>query len=262
MSSVASTFVPGGKPAGCAGVTKHHFYDKKADNFSTWLDGPSAKKWLNEPTHTVKIERRQQASMASIQALSQIDPTGELAAIAQDRAAPRRRSASSSVASGSHAGGGGRAASVASSGYSAMASSVAARREAAEDALNFMSPSSSRSVVREDPQSSLEKAATSERWGWCNTVKDGRPPLTHHEVPVPEHRAALGKSASDPNFGPCLLSGRPGREPPGAFHGEPRQFGHRAHATPGKMRGGKLAEDGWAGTYPLSCSRGCYPWGA
>lgn len=261
MSSVASTAVPGGKSAGCFGVTRHHYYDKKADNFSAWMDGPSAKKWLNEPTHTVKIEKRQQErSYASLQALSQIDPTGELSAIAHERAAPRRRSASSSVASGSHVGG--RAASVASSGYSAMASSVAARREAAADALDFMSPSSSPSGGMADPRSLLEKAAASERWGWCNTVKSGRPPLEHHEVPVPEHQKQLGRSASDPNFGPCLLSGRPGREPPGAFHGEPRQFGHRAHATPGLMRGGKLAEDGWAGTFPLTCSRGCYPWGA
>eukprot|EP00927_Polykrikos_kofoidii_P057708 TRINITY_DN51899_c0_g1_i1.p1 TRINITY_DN51899_c0_g1~~TRINITY_DN51899_c0_g1_i1.p1 ORF type:complete len:152 (-),score=19.55 TRINITY_DN51899_c0_g1_i1:38-493(-) len=44
----------------------------------------------------------------------------------------------------------------------------------------------------------------------------------------------------------------------GPFHGVDRQFG--IQCVDPRMRGGQLARDGWAGTFPCSHSRGVAPW--
>eukprot|EP00933_Yihiella_yeosuensis_P001025 TRINITY_DN101605_c0_g1_i1.p1 TRINITY_DN101605_c0_g1~~TRINITY_DN101605_c0_g1_i1.p1 ORF type:complete len:173 (+),score=22.28 TRINITY_DN101605_c0_g1_i1:76-594(+) len=92
-------------------------------------------------------------------------------------------------------------------------------------------------------------------WGWC--VAGNRPP---------QHPggAGLRKSQSSGDIKPVdnpltrseSYVACPNGEMP--FFGEPRSFGDQV--WDGRMRGGALAQSGWAGTFPNSCSRGCMPW--
>eukprot|EP00435_Cladocopium_sp_Y103_P024646 s1584_g6.t1 len=103
--------------------------------------------------------------------------------------------------------------------------------------------------------SSVPKDKTEKGWGWC--VKGRQPP----------DLAGLKKSFSGAelrtdgevirglcraeNYDSCPEGERP-------FFGEQRA--HGAEVWDGRMRGGELARNGWAGTFPLTHQRGCMPW--
>lgn len=79
-------------------------------------------------------------------------------------------------------------------------------------------------------------------WGWC---LGGRKKATHEENPLIQE---MIKSRSLPNTlgGRCLLGGKNDNRKPDAFYGTHKGFG----TVDSRMRGGKLARNEWAGTFP------------
>eukprot|EP00929_Paragymnodinium_shiwhaense_P044323 TRINITY_DN22736_c0_g1_i1.p2 TRINITY_DN22736_c0_g1~~TRINITY_DN22736_c0_g1_i1.p2 ORF type:complete len:130 (+),score=17.27 TRINITY_DN22736_c0_g1_i1:90-479(+) len=77
-------------------------------------------------------------------------------------------------------------------------------------------------------------------WKWAITPVKERPSGPAEGRPVRKHDVDVAQ--------PVL----------GGFFGVSRQFG--VGMVDPRMRGGQLARDGWAGTFPSSHPRGCPPW--
>lgn len=100
------------------------------------------------------------------------------------------------------------------------------------------------------------KRATPQRdWNWCMGPRQTLP--FHSEMS--EHEKSLIKSQSLPQMTlanqPSMLAGNLGGASSATFHGlHTRKFGSgkMPHAPDLRMRGGRLAKDGWAGTFPTS----------
>eukprot|EP00442_Polarella_glacialis_P038533 CAMPEP_0115068566 /NCGR_PEP_ID=MMETSP0227-20121206/12043_1 /TAXON_ID=89957 /ORGANISM="Polarella glacialis, Strain CCMP 1383" /LENGTH=182 /DNA_ID=CAMNT_0002454811 /DNA_START=120 /DNA_END=668 /DNA_ORIENTATION=+ len=102
-------------------------------------------------------------------------------------------------------------------------------------------------------------------WGWCmggrqqpalgdGLQKSHSNTSLHRPVSFPaDNEQSMGLSRSEST---SRMQSEPHGETP--FFGEPRAFGD--NGWDGRMRGGGLARSGWAGTFPLTHSRGCMPW--
>jgi len=94
-------------------------------------------------------------------------------------------------------------------------------------------------------------AAGSEKWQWC---MGGRKPLPLGQLSPAEIKMVKSTSMPTTLPGPSTLYGNMGGTAT-AFHGSPtRKFG-ASNQWDGRMRGGKLARDGWAGTFPAKEGR-------
>mmetsp|Transcript_83005 Transcript_83005/g.146642 ORF Transcript_83005/g.146642 Transcript_83005/m.146642 type:complete len:176 (+) Transcript_83005:69-596(+) len=92
-----------------------------------------------------------------------------------------------------------------------------------------------------------------EGWDWC--VKGANQPAhPSMKKSTADGEVIRGLSRAE-SYVPCP----DGVEKP--FFGEARAYGESA-GWDGRMRGGELARTGWAGTFPISHSRGCMPWAA
>mmetsp|Transcript_87414 Transcript_87414/g.182929 ORF Transcript_87414/g.182929 Transcript_87414/m.182929 type:complete len:156 (-) Transcript_87414:343-810(-) len=90
--------------------------------------------------------------------------------------------------------------------------------------------------------------AESKGWDWCR--RTSRPSIDSGSQFGGSDFAAsdLLRSMSSPSMGASLLKGQLGQEPE-PYHGEARSFG--VSVVDCRMRGGRLARNGWAGTFPL-----------
>eukprot|EP00747_Dinoflagellata_sp_TGD_P191750 gnl/TRDRNA2_/TRDRNA2_55572_c0_seq1.p1 gnl/TRDRNA2_/TRDRNA2_55572_c0~~gnl/TRDRNA2_/TRDRNA2_55572_c0_seq1.p1 ORF type:complete len:243 (+),score=20.77 gnl/TRDRNA2_/TRDRNA2_55572_c0_seq1:64-792(+) len=86
-------------------------------------------------------------------------------------------------------------------------------------------------------------------WDWC---LKGRQQMVSPADAKAESPTGQKMEKSQSDSGLLASNANPG------FHGERRQFGQGVWDP--RMRGGKLARDGWAGTFPLAHPRGCHPW--
>mmetsp|Transcript_42225 Transcript_42225/g.78568 ORF Transcript_42225/g.78568 Transcript_42225/m.78568 type:complete len:177 (+) Transcript_42225:56-586(+) len=90
-------------------------------------------------------------------------------------------------------------------------------------------------------------------WGWC--VKGRNTP----ELSGLKKSMSVTEFAADSSGGPVISeTSREEGEGEKPFYGEERPYGEAV--WDGRMRGGELARNGWAGTFPLSHQRGCMPW--
>mmetsp|Transcript_119980 Transcript_119980/g.373673 ORF Transcript_119980/g.373673 Transcript_119980/m.373673 type:complete len:329 (-) Transcript_119980:9-995(-) len=88
------------------------------------------------------------------------------------------------------------------------------------------------------------------RWNWC---MGGRPDLTLGQPTMRDMHLTKSRSVPTMLGGISTLTGNIGN-PSSPFHGQhTRKFG--VGNWDGRMRGGKLARDGWAGTFPSKEAR-------
>lgn len=98
-------------------------------------------------------------------------------------------------------------------------------------------------------------------WGWC---VQGRPPIElsalKKSLSAADVRSELGADVgvSTEEARTQLEEEGPLDEAEKPFYGEARAYGDEV--WDGRMRGGELARNGWAGTFPLTHQRGCMPW--
>lgn len=95
-------------------------------------------------------------------------------------------------------------------------------------------------------------AAANDKWKWC---MGGRKVMDLGALSPKD--TAIARTMSMPTTlpGPSTLNGNMGGSA-SAFHGtQTRKFGQNGGQWDGRMRGGKLAKDGWAGTFPAKEGR-------
>merc|ERR1719357_967851 len=110
-------------------------------------------------------------------------------------------------------------------------------------------------------------AHNEDRWGWCRPRKATMPPVADEEalaVARAKQFSTLGSQSLLGSEPPLLINetrcrhglnfGGPGTGPSeaGPFHGVARDSG--ATKNRGRIRGGRLAAESWAGTHPLKGS--------
>ncbi|CAJ1409780.1 unnamed protein product, partial [Effrenium voratum] len=104
--------------------------------------------------------------------------------------------------------------------------------------------------------SSVPKAKAEKGWAWC---VQGRQTPDISGLQKAASLADLRNSEVEVVRGLCRAEGfAPCPEGERPFYGESRAHGEEL--WDGRMRGGELARNGWAGTFPLNHQRGCMPW--